>query len=100
MENKEQSFDAAQDRPQIQVSVDPNSYMITMVNMAFDEEMFHFLITSGNQGRQFTATPKHAKRIYMLLKQQVEDYEKKFGEIKTELPKRPQATQANTKLGF
>lgn len=92
MENKEQQ--------QIQVSVDPNSYMITMVNMAFDEEMFHFLITSGNQGRQFTATPKHAKRIHLLLKQQIDQYEKKFGEIKTNLPQMPKNTSETKNIGF
>jgi len=88
------------EQQQIQVNLDPNSYMLTMVNMGFDEEMFHFLLTSGNQGRQFTATPKHAKRIYLLLKQQIENYEKKFGEIKTELPKFPGNTKTEPKIGF
>jgi len=97
---KEQSFDAAQDRPQVQINLDPNSYMITMVNMGFDEEMFHFLLTSGNQGRQFVATPKHAKRIYLLLKQQIEAYESKFGEIKTQLPQMPKNTAEEPKVGF
>jgi hypothetical protein len=85
---------------QIQLNLDPNSYMITMVNMGFDEELFHFMIASANQGRQFSATPKHAKRIYMLLKQQVEAYEKKFGEIKTTLPEAPKNTAQEPKLGF
>ena len=85
---------------QIQINLDPNSYLITMVNMGFDEEMFHFMITSGNQGRQFTATPKHAKRIYLLLKQQIENYEKQFGEIKTQLPERPKNTTDELKVGF
>lgn len=85
---------------QIQVNVDPNSYLISMMNMGFDEENFHFLITSGNQGRQFVATPKHAKRIYLLLKQQIEAYEKQFGELKTALPKISQNTQGESKLGF
>lgn len=85
---------------QIQINMDPNSYMMTMVNMGFDEEMFHFLITSANQGRQFTATPKHAKRIYLLLKQQIEAYEQKFGEIKTSLPQRPQSTKEEPNVGF
>lgn len=89
-----------QEKPQMQIGVDANAYTITMVNMGFDEELFHFLITSGNQGRQFNASPKHAKRIYLLLKQQIEQYEQKFGEIKTQLPERPQATQSETKLGF
>jgi hypothetical protein len=86
----------------IQMSLDPNSYAITNVSMVSDEEMFHFFITSGNQGRQFTATPKHAKRISLLLQQQIEAYEKKFGEIKTQLPTRPQGEdkKEETGLGF
>ena len=89
---------------QVQINLDPNSYMITMMNMGFDEELFHFMITSANQGRQFTATPKHAKRIYLLLKQQIENYEKQFGEIKTQLPNpganQPKNTSEEPKLGF
>ncbi len=93
---------------QIQLNVDPNAYYISMVNMRFDEEGFHFLLASGNQGRQFMASPKHAKRIYLLLKQQIENYEKQFGEIKTQLPQRPPAspsqggqnTQEDNKVGF
>lgn len=85
---------------QIQVNLDPNIYFITMVNMLFNEEGFNFLITSGNQGRQFTATPKHAKRISMLLEKQIAEYEKKFGEIKTQLPEMPKQSQEENKLGF
>jgi len=85
---------------QIQVNLDPNVYAITMVNMMYDEENFQFLVTSGNQGRQFHATPKHAKRIYLLLKKQIEEYEKRFGEIKTQLPEMPKASQEESKLGF
>lgn len=85
---------------QININLDPNIYLITMVNMAFNEEGFNFLITSGNQGRQFSATPKHAKRIYLLLKQQIESYEKQFGEIKTQLPEMPKQSQEEGKIGF
>ena len=85
---------------QIQVNLDPNIYFITMVNMLFNEEGFNFLITSGNQGRQFTATPKHAKRISMLLEKQIKEYEKQFGEIKTQLPEMPKQSQEENKLGF
>ena len=90
---------------QIQMSLDPNAYAITNVSIVSDEELFHFLISSGNQGRQFTATPKHAKRILLLLKQQIENYEKQFGEIKTQLPKPASAesfgaAKDETKLGF
>jgi hypothetical protein len=88
------------EQKQIQLNVDPNAYYISMVNMRFEEEGFHFLIASANQARQFTASPKHAKRIYLLLKQQIENYEKQFGEIKTQLPERPQISQEENKVGF
>lgn len=86
---------------QININVDPNIYFITMVNMMFNEDTFNFLVTSGNQGRQFAADAKHAKRIYLLLKQQIESYEKQFGEIKTKLPEAPKTTQEQEdKIGF
>ena len=89
------------EQQQININLDPNIYFITMVNMMFNEEGFSFLVTSGNQSRQFTATPKHAKRIHLLLKQQLEAYEKQFGEIKTELPQIPKSSQQEeSKIGF
>ena len=88
------------EQKQIQLNVDPNVYHISMMNMRFDEENFLFLLASGNQGKQFSASPKHAKRIHLLLKQMIENYEKQFGEIKTQLPDRPQNTQNENKVGF
>lgn len=92
MENKEPQ--------QIQINVDPNLYVISNAHIVFDEESFHFLIASGNQGRQFVATPKHAKRIHLLLEKQIQEYEKKFGALKTELPKMPTNTNEESKIGF
>jgi hypothetical protein len=88
------------EQPQMQLNIDPNLYMVTMMNIGFEEEMFRFFVTSANQGRQFVATPKHAKRIYLLLKQQIEGYETKFGEIKTSLPVMPKNTTEEPKVGF
>lgn len=85
---------------QMQISVDPNVYAITNVSIMSNEEDFHFAISSGAQLKQYLASPKHAKRIYLLLKQQIEAYENKFGEIKTELPKMQQNKSEETKLGF
>jgi hypothetical protein len=85
---------------QIQISLDPNVYAVTNVNIVSNEEDFIFVLTSGNQARQFSASPKHAKRIYLLLKQQIENYEKQFGEIKTQLPSMPKNTSEEPKLGF
>jgi len=85
---------------EIQLNLDPNVYMITLMNIGFNEESFNFLIASGNQGKQFAASTKHAKRIYLLLKRQIEEYERKFGEIKTQLPTIQGNTNGDTKIGF
>jgi len=85
---------------QIQINVDAVLYAISNMSIAFDEENFHFFITSGNQGRRFVASPKHAKRICLLLKQQLDKYEEKFGELKTALPQVPKNTQEQNKVGF
>lgn len=87
---------------QIQVNVDATLYAMSNMSIISDEENFYFFITSGNQGRRFAASPKHAKRIYLLLQQQLEAYEKKFGELKTALPQVQKNTQAQegTKIGF
>ena len=89
-----------EEKKEIKINLDPNLYAITNINMGFTEENFAFLITSGNQARQFLATPKHAKRIYLLLKQQIEQYEKKYEELKTELPSKPKTTQKEGEVGF
>lgn len=89
-----------QAKKQIQLNLDPNVYLITLMNIGFNEEFFNLLVASGNQAKQYSATPKHAKRIYLLLKQQVEKYEEKYGEIITKLPEKPQSTQPENKIGF
>jgi hypothetical protein len=85
---------------QMPISVDPNVYAITNVSIISTDEDFIFAISSGAQVRQFISSPKHAKRIYLLLKQQIETYENKFSEIKTELPKMQKNTSEEPKLGF
>jgi hypothetical protein len=73
---------------QIKVNLDPILYALSNVNIGFNEELFDFLMISGNQARQFRATPKHAKRVYLLLGKSIEAYENKFGKIETELSQR------------
>ncbi len=87
---------------QIHINMDPNMYTVSNVNVAFDEENVYLNIFSGNQGRQFAVSPKHAKRLMMLLQNHMAEYEKKFGELKTKLPEAPKNTQENNhkKVGF
>ncbi len=84
---------------QIKVNLDPILYALSSVNIGFNEEVFDLLFISGNQARQFRASPKHAKRIYLLLGKYLEEYEKKFGALETQLPEKPEATQEG-KIGF
>lgn len=86
---------------QIQLSVDPNHYAISTINIGSSEEDFYFAITSGNQVRQFLASPKHAKRILLLLQQQIDLYEKQYGKLETELPKAKEGSaDTHKKMGF
>jgi len=41
-------------------------------------------ITSGNAASVFALTPAHAKRLIQMLSHKILEYEKQFGEIKTE----------------
>ncbi len=83
----------------IQMQVDPNGYYITGVNIAVTDEEFMFFIASQNQGRQFIASPKHAKRVSLLLQKFISEFEKKHGIIETELPKAPDQT-SEKKVGY
>ena len=88
-----------EEQKQIKVNLDPNMYAITNATIAFSEEDFVFTIFSGNQARRFFASPKHAKRISLLFKKYIDEYEEKFNEIKTELPEKPE-TGKKEQLGF
>lgn len=48
---------------------------------AFGEDTFAFAITSGNSLDSFATTPRQMKNIAIWMNKQVEEYEKKFGEI-------------------
>lgn len=88
-----------EEQKQIKVNLDPNIYAITNVSINFSEEEFMFNVFSGNQARRFSASPKHAKRIYLLFEKYIKEYESKIGEIKTQLPEKPE-TRRKEKIGF
>jgi len=89
----------ADEEKQIKINLDPILYALSNVNMVFNEEVFDFLMISGNQARQFRASPKHAKRIYLLLGKYLSEYEKKFGPLETQLPEKME-TAPGEKIGF
>lgn len=88
-----------EEQKQIKVNLDPVLYALSNVNVGFNEEVFDFLMVSGNQARQFRASSKHAKRIYLLLGKCLSEYENKFGPIKTQLPEK-KGTASEEKIGF
>ena len=89
----------AEEAKQVKINLDPVLYALSNVNIGHNEEVFDFLFFSGNQARQFRASPRHAKRIYLLLGKTLEEYEKKFGQLKTQLPEKREAAQ-DAKMGF
>lgn len=84
---------------QVSINLDPAMYALSNAQIAFTEEDFQFLFISGNQARQFSATPAHAKRVLLLLQQQIEAYEKAHKPITTSLPTTKGQTDKR-KMGF
>ena len=78
----------ANEEKQIKVNLDPVLYALSNFNVGFNEELFDFLMVSGNQARQFRASPKHAKRIYLLLGKYLAEYERSLVHLKLNFPKK------------
>ncbi len=89
----------ANEEKKIKVNLDPVLYTISNVNIRSHEEGFNFLMISGNQARQFFASPKHTKRIYLLLDKMIAEYEKKFGKLETQLSENKENV-SETSIGF
>jgi hypothetical protein len=75
-----------EENQQIQINMDLQLFSLSNVNVAFDEENFALVLMSGNSARRYVASPKHAKRLMLLLQSKIAEYEKSFGELKTSLP--------------
>ncbi len=74
-------------------------YYATYSSVSHTEEEFRLHITSQASGRLYAMHPKHAKRLLMTLEKHILNYEKEFGQIKTEI-KPPLETALDRKLGF
>jgi hypothetical protein len=88
-----------EEQKRLQINLDPNLYTIGNISVAFDEEQFILTVFSGNQARQFSMSPKHAKRLSMLLEKNIFDYEAKFGKLATKLPEKME-TKEDRSMGF
>jgi hypothetical protein len=85
---------------QIPINLEPPIFALTNAQIPFDQELFYLIAMSGNTARRYSLTPGHAKRLMLLLQKQVADYEKRFGELRAELPQQPDRTQAKDEMGF
>ena len=84
---------------QVQVNIDPLIQYATNVNILFSEEDFLLALQSGNHLVRFAFSPKHAKRVLLLLENKIAEYEKLHGVIVTELPKTKSET-TKPEVGF
>ncbi|MBI2644442.1 MAG: hypothetical protein HYW95_02985 [Candidatus Wildermuthbacteria bacterium] len=80
--------------------VDPIIYALTQVNVVSDDELFELTFASGNRARKYQTSPKHAKRIMLLLQKQLDAYEHKHGELQIQSPKPKVKHAEDPKIGF
>ena len=76
-----------QNQPPKGVPVEAPIHGLVGANIALMEDL-HFLLhlNSGGLHRIYLLSPAHAKRLYMLFRSKVEEYEKQYGQIHTLLP--------------
>jgi hypothetical protein len=67
------------------VALEDKTLALTDMQIGFDEELFVFLPVAGNRGVQYHLSPKHAKRISILLTQSIKSYEDKYGTLETKV---------------
>ncbi len=87
------------EKKQIKINLDPVLYALSNVSINFNEELFDLLMISGNQGRRFRLSPKHAKRVYLLLEKAIGEYEKKYGKIEAQLLQKKESSPEEN-IGF
>ncbi len=81
--------------------IDPVDYAAEDFEISFNDESFFINLTSGRSRRVYVLTPKHAKRLLILLKKDIEKFEKKYGDLKTTVPKKKKTTAHGKRpLGF
>lgn len=66
---------------------------------AFSKDAVMFAITSGNNLDPFATTPRMAKNIAIFFNQQIEKYEKQYGEIDMNPPLIPSPIQSSDLQG-
>lgn len=73
---------------------------LNAVQMGFDDESFFLMLISGNGARQYSLSPEHTKRVFLLLEQEIKKFEEKNGKIEAKLPNNKGKTAKEEDFGF
>lgn len=65
---------------------------------AFEE--YRLELTSGQQLHRFVVSPGHAKRLAVVLLNHIQEYEKTYGEVKTQPVSQTETGDKGTPIGF
>ena len=84
---------------QQQIPLEAPAHALQNMMVQYDQEGFRLVLMSGGPARMYVLSPKHAKRIMLLLEKQINEYESKFGELETTLPEAQGSTESEG-LGF
>ncbi len=79
---------------------EPNIYALTNTELVATEEEFFLHFHSGNSIRRYQLTPKHMKRISLLIDRELSKFEETHGEIKTNLAAPKKKVVKQKKIGF
>lgn len=69
------------------------------INVAFTSEFFLMAVASGEAAVAYALTPQHAKRLTLMMSQNIASFEKQFGEIKAEWPEKIPSPIQSSDLG-
>lgn len=84
---------------QQQIPLEAPAHALQNMMVQYDQEGFRLVLMSGGPARMYVLSPKHAKRIMLLLQKQIGEYESKFGELDTTLSKAQGSTETEG-MGF
>lgn len=82
------------------IQLESPTHALQNVVTQFDEESVRLIMMSGGPARMYVMSPKHAKRIMLVLQKNINEYEKKFGKLDTKLPEQQGSNKEVESIGF
>jgi len=80
---------------------DSDLWFVTTADMRMSQDQLVLKFSSGSQEYLYAFHTLHAKRLMLVLKENIEEYEKVLGELKTDLQRPiPSPTQIGQKEGM